>query len=132
MGSVSGSDAGRMSFTPFYMFAPVELTKKKAVPAVQSVWEHSHLEMMPLQPQGVFQPKPPPAMPLPSSMLPCPWAASDFHPPPVAFFIGPVNALQCCGNWKENARKKLRHICPNRPKYSLLFSMKNCNPQDCS
>lgn len=129
---MSGSDAGRMStFTPFYMFVPVELTKKKTVPAAQSVWEHSHLEMMPLQPQGAFQPNPHqlllclhPCCPAPGQPL--------ISTPHSGTFIGPVNALQCCGSWRQNARKKLRHISQNRPKYRLQFSMKNCNPQDCS
>lgn len=64
------------------MFASAELTKKKDYAS----WEHSHLEMMPLQPQGAFQPKSPPAMPLPSSKFPIPWAASAFHPPQWPFY----------------------------------------------
>lgn len=87
MGSVDGLDAGRtFTFMTFYMFASAELMKKKTVLVEQPVGEHSHLEMMPLQLQGAFQPKPLPAMPLPSSMFPIPWAASAFRPPQCPFY----------------------------------------------
>lgn len=94
VGSVGGSDAGRMfTFTPFYKFASLELTMKKTMPAEQLVWDHSRLEMMPPQPQSAFQPKHPLAMPLPSSMFPIPWAASASCPPcPRGLFTRPVKS----------------------------------------
>lgn len=36
--------------------------------------------MMLLEPQDVLQSKPPPAIPLPSSICPIPWATSAFSP----------------------------------------------------
>lgn len=68
------------------MCLPLWSLQRRPMSAEQPMGEHHHLEMMPLQPQGAFQPKPSPAMPLPSSMFPIPWPASVFHPSQWPFY----------------------------------------------